>query len=344
MTINVAVVTSESIVMGCDSISSAMGVFLNPFETLERDENGNAVADAEGNWTARFPPTALRHVVTWARSGVTKMFALCGDHNPVAATTAGLAALNGKNIANLVLEFRRLFPCEDHQTVRQVASDFCNFMSEQYEQHFANDPTPVTFRPDVEFLVGGYGSSEAFPSLYRINLKNPIESRLTPQNGVGEEFSLGPGITWAGQADAVERLLFGYDQRLKTAIHTAAQRQLRKLNRDMSETVLTTLQNAFAQHGVPVPEDLELDVPGLLDLELPWNALHLDIDVANIPLQDAIDFTSYLVNLQSGRATFSSGVPTVGGRTHIGVVSRNGFRMLNEPELVHRNTGYDRSI
>lgn len=272
------------------------------------------------------------------------MFALCGDHNPVAATTAGLAALNGKNIANLVLEFRRLFPCQGHNTVREVAADFASFMSDQYEQHFAGDSTPIAFRPDVEFLVGGYGSAEAFPSLYRINLKNPVETRMTPQNGIGDEFPLGTGITWAGQADAVERVLFGYDQRLKTTIHTAAQRQLRKLNRDMSEALLATLQRVFSDHGIAAPDDFEIALPSLADLELPWNALQLDIDVANIPLQDAIDFASYLVNLQSGRATFSSGVPTVGGRTHIGVVSRNGFRMLNEPELVHRNTGYDRSI
>ena len=61
----------------------------------------------------------------------------------------------------------------------------------------------------------------------------------------------------------------------------------------------------------------------------------------NLPLQDAIDFAAFLVNMQSGRSKFVPGVATVGGRTHIGVITKgNGFKMLNELELSHRNTGF----
>jgi hypothetical protein len=51
---------------------------------------------------------------------------------------------------------------------------------------------------------------------------------------------------------------------------------------------------------------------------------------------------SYLVGLQSGKSKFATGVATVGGRTHIGVITkREGFRMLDEPELRHTNIGYN---
>ena len=45
------------------------------------------------------------------------------------------------------------------------------------------------------------------------------------------------------------------------------------------------------------------------------------IDYANLPHQEAINFVSFLVLLQDGRARFGRGVPTVGGRTHIGIIT-----------------------
>jgi hypothetical protein len=55
----------------------------------------------------------------------------------------------------------------------------------------------------------------------------------------------------------------------------------------------------------------------------------------------SVDFASYLVSLQSGKSKLASGVATVGGRTHIGVITRReGFRMFDEPELRHTNVGY----
>ena len=65
-----------------------------------------------------------------------------------------------------------------------------------------------------------------------------------------------------------------------------------------------------------------------------------EIAYGHLPIQDAIDFAAYLVELQSGRAKFASGVATVGGRTHIGIVTKQGgFRMLDEPELHYSRVG-----
>jgi hypothetical protein len=66
----------------------------------------------------------------------------------------------------------------------------------------------------------------------------------------------------------------------------------------------------------------------------------LNIQFVNLPLQDAVDLAAFLVNLQSGRAKFGSGVATVGGRTHIGVITKQKFVMLDEPELRHTNVGF----
>ena len=44
--------------------------------------------------------------------------------------------------------------------------------------------------------------------------------------------------------------------------------------------------------------------------------------------------------LQSGPQRFATGIATVGGRTHVGVVMQNRFELLNEPELDHSHTGF----
>lgn len=39
----------------------------------------------------------------------------------------------------------------------------------------------------------------------------------------------------------------------------------------------------------------------------------------------------------AGKARFGHGIPTVGGRTHIAVATKeNGIEFLNEPQLTHR--------
>lgn len=72
----------------------------------------------------------------------------------------------------------------------------------------------------------------------------------------------------------------------------------------------------------------------------PWGREALQIGYADLPLQDAVDLVAFLVNLQSGRAKFGSGVATVGGRTHVGVITKQHFVMLEEPQLQHTNTGF----
>jgi hypothetical protein len=45
--------------------------------------------------------------------------------------------------------------------------------------------------------------------------------------------------------------------------------------------------------------------------------------------------------MQAGKSRFARGVATVGGRTHIGVITKDkGYAQLNEPELAHHYTGF----
>jgi hypothetical protein len=49
MTVNIALVTSDALVLGCDSIASTTGYFLDPFRLKwDADANGQLIKDADG--------------------------------------------------------------------------------------------------------------------------------------------------------------------------------------------------------------------------------------------------------------------------------------------------------
>jgi hypothetical protein len=86
---------------------------------------------------------------------------------------------------------------------------------------------------------------------------------------------------------------------------------------------------------------MRIALPATDPIVFPWDGFGARISFSDLPLQDAIDFAAYLANIQSGWAKFSAGLARVGGRTHIGLITRDqGFRMINETALTHSNTGF----
>lgn len=344
MTINVALVTNELVILGCDSVASATSWYLNPTAFVEVDADGKYVTDEEGRFLAKFSYTDLQEVVSDAWGGVTKMFALRSEKCSVAAVTAGLAQLNNHTISALASEFHERTKAEKLNTVHDVAKRFVESMSEEYERHHAASKAPPALRADIEFLIGGFGSEEQFPALFRVRLNRPEAERITAVYGRGEGFPNATGVAWSGQSDGVQRLLFGYDNPVKVNIESQVRQLVDNCHRDMSEATLRILTNTLAALKAELPQEVDTELPGKPEIGLSWDYFRLDIDYANLPTQSAVEFVSYLVNLQSGKSKFVRGVPTVGGRTHIGIIQRGKFEMLNEPELQHRNTGYDREL
>ncbi|MGF6879046.1 hypothetical protein [Paraburkholderia sp. MM5477-R1] len=331
MTINIALVTSEAFVLGCDSISSETDFFLRPLNCIETDAEGNFVLDADGRATARFTLDQIQQVVTNSFGNVTKMFSISRGGVEAAAVTSGLASIGGKTISALAEEFL-LLPTPG-ETLAQVAAAFLAFVREQYLLAFGA-AIPLKFQPALEFLIGGFESASRFPAAYRVRVK---ENTCVAVYEGGST-----GLTWAAQSDGVERLIFGIDSQLKSQITFELNKALDDFYEASKLNAMRMLEELMTAAGLDeLPAGVNTEFVGKPAVELPFKNCQLDIDFANLPLQDAVDFVSYLVNLQSGRAKFARGVATVGGRTHIGVITRNNkLRMLNEPELVHRNPGY----
>jgi len=302
MTINVALVTSEAVVLGCDSVASVTEMFLDPIPHLQLDEAGNFSVDKNGKYIAHFSHEDLQSVVTDAWGGVTKMFRLCGDENPVAAVTAGLAKLNDRPISALANEFSKQMAANanDNDTIIGVVEKFVEFMRGHYDTH--NQTIPEGFREDVEFLIGGFGKNDSFPSLYRVNLRDQPDKRIKPLYGSGIGFKDKTGAAWAGQADSVQRLLFGYDHPLRGNINEQISKAIDTLHKSMSEAVLRILAETLAALKANLPSGINTELPPKPDVPIKWDQYMLSIDFANLPLQSALDFVAYLVGLQSGES------------------------------------------
>ena len=340
MTVNVGLITSGALVFGCDSVASTVQPLLDPFGRLETDEDGNLVQDEDGKLTAKFEWQDLRRVVISAWGGVTKMFQIHPHPSPVVAVTAGTAVLLERSIASHAEDFFRTHkaywsnPAHPKRlvNVEPICNAFLAFMRLRYDEHYDGSPIPEGLRTGPEFLVGGIGRDDTFPSLYRVSVQ---------ENSIESDFPEGEfGISWNGQADAIERFIRGYDLLARMHVEAEVRGALERHAEDVHSYVTNVVNEILEKLGKELPSDTEINVPPIEEVRLNWELPRLPIDYRNLPLQEAVNFASAMVMIQASRDRFSEGVATVGGRTHIGVITKaNGFELLNEPELVHRLTG-----
>ena len=333
MTINVGLVTSDAVILGCDSVASTTSHFLEPFS-----KDWTKVEGADNKFTITFDYNDFKSIVTNAWGGVTKLFEIHPLPSPVAAVTAGLAKLNDRPVASIAAEFcaKQTKRTKHLIKVDVIAKAFLEHMRAEYERHYHGSNLPDLLKDGPEFLVGGYGRDDDFPTIYRIDVqKNTVVEDFGPNASSGRT-----GIAWNGQSDAVERFIRGYNYEAKASIEMAIRQKLTSFNKENAEYVTGLINSILDKLGAKLPDEIQISLPEVNKVDINWEDFRIDLDYANLPLQEAVNFVAFLVNVQGGRSRFARGVPTVGGRTHIGVITKQGLRMLNEPDLSHRNTGF----
>lgn len=171
MTINVALVTAEALVFGCDSVASTTKHLLDPFQYKTTKLIG-------GKYTLEFSYDELVPYVTGAWGGVKKMFPLQlprkGEAGAcVAAITAGLARLNDRTMNSLAAEFmsKQNKRSKLLVNVEAIANEFLRFIRKEYNRHHSGSKIPKKFWDGPGFLVGGYGRDDQLPSLYRVQCR-----------------------------------------------------------------------------------------------------------------------------------------------------------------------------
>lgn len=152
-------------------------------------------------------------------------------------------------------------------------------------------------RPLLGVLVSGYSSGHFFPEQWLITLPNSSELQALRPNVEGKPDF---GANWFGLTDAIVRLHWGRDEQVISLLSAHFQLDPAKI--------------AAALH--------ELQYPVLFD---------------GMPLQDAIDYAVYLVNIVIGRHRFVIGAPLCGGDIDVAVITPNAFTWIQRKSWKIKN-------
>ena len=202
--------------------------------------------------------------------------------------TWGAASIGSRSIHSLVMEFEHDYPSvgdADGYTVESITKALRDFVQARYVAEY----TQQADRPRMGILVGGYSHLQFFPNEYTIDFSPDADGTITELRPVVVSARQDFGANWFGQTDALARLIQGYDP--------AAIEELIKRGADLP----------IVQKWI---DDRVSALPLIFD---------------GMPLQDAVDFTNWAVNVVIGRFRFAPGVQTCGGDVDIAVIRPNAF-------------------
>ncbi|MBI0475728.1 hypothetical protein D9601_10230 [Sphingomonas sp. MA1305] len=224
---------------------------------------------------------------------------------PVCAMFCGMGNIGRSSISSLAKDLRRELSCEpahggidrEAYTIEDIATRAKHLLFDRHYQ--ALDPKP-TGPHSLEFFVGGYSADADMAEVWKIILINgECVGPLQQQPG-----SDGAYVLWAGQPEALNRLILGYSQFLPSALLTAG----------VEPEKLADTINVIRAHTVtPLAED-------------------------PMPTGDAIALADFLVDVTKRYVHFLRGADNVGGDTDIATVTRHeGFRWIRRKHFYPRD-------
>jgi len=206
---------------------------------------------------------------------------------PVGVMCWGLGSISNRSIASLIMEWEHSYPVLEENKSFTVNNIAVALQQFIAERYTKAFPSTGTNPPPVLGLfIGGYSSGQFFSEQFQILFPGKI-SIVRPNKQDG---SLDFGANWFGQIDALNRLIHGYD------------------NTAIAELVKRGADKAIVQKWI---DDHISELPLIFD---------------GMPIQDAVDFANYAVQLTIGRFRFAAGVPVCGGNVDIAVITPTTFR------------------
>lgn len=223
---------------------------------------------------------------------------------PIGTLAWGLSQIGSRSVASLIKEYEYSLPSlvEENQKLHEqrMRGEIVNTNSYQYSvkdisarlfEHMKESyeaefsKIPLENRPPIGILVSGFSSNNFFPDQWLLDFPAAKEISELRPNVNGKPSF---GANWFGLTDAIIRLHWGRDDQIIDLIANHF-----KVSVDEVKSVADKLQYPVAFEGMP--------------------------------LQDAIDYTVYLVNVAIGRFRFVVGAPLCGGEIDVAVIAPNSF-------------------
>lgn len=273
MTICVAVKVHDCLVLAADSATSLVGL----------DEAG-------------------RPAIVNVYSHGNKVFNLVKGL-PVAAMTCGMGNIGRASISSLAKDLRRSLslPVEEggidskSYTIEEIALRAKVLL---YDESYAKWDEKPAGDHSPEFFIGGYSAGADTAELWKIVIANG--GCAEPQQEMVGQDSF---VVWAGQPEALNRLLVGFSGHLGDALSEAGVEEVH-LN-----PLLDHIKSKTATSLVDPP----------------------------MPTGDAIALADFLVDVTKRYVHFLHGADTVGGETDVATVTRHeGFKWIRRKHFYPR--------
>ncbi len=224
---------------------------------------------------------------------------------PIGTITWGAALIEARSVESLIKEYEHDLPLLEEERekikakrMRGEESDIYEYnvkqIAEELLEHVkAFYETAFTGiskekKPFLGILVSGYSSEKFFPEQWLIEL--PISDKLK-EIRPDQKGKPQFGANWYGLTDSIIRLHWGRD--------------------DAAIGILAKHFNKPQEEIIKILEPLQY--PVLFD---------------GMPLQDAIDYAVYLMNVAIGRYRFVVGAPLCGGEIDVAVITPSEFTWI----------------
>lgn len=223
---------------------------------------------------------------------------------PIGTLAWGAALIGARSVESLIKEYEYTLPSleEEEEKIKErrnrgelnadvrftySVSEISKGLLNHVKKFYSEEFSihPVEKQPQLGILVSGYSSGKFFPDQWLIDL--PTSDKLIE---IRPDVRGKPdfGANWFGLTDAIVRLHWGRD-----------------------DGALAILAEKFKAS----PEEIQ----GFL------SGLQYPVLFNGMPLQDAIDYAVYIVNVTIGRFRFVVGAPLCGGEIDVAVITPNTF-------------------
>lgn len=207
---------------------------------------------------------------------------------PIGVLNWGLGSIKARSIQSLIMEFEYSYPLKGKSRVYTVKKVADDLLAFIKKRYDEAYPPGLGQQPVLGFLVGGFSDKGFFAEELAYQFPSSTDWEVVRSDLADGSPSF--GANWYGMTDALVRLVLGFDD--------AA----------MGELVNRGVDKAIIQKWV---------TDGVANLPLVFDGM---------PLQDAIDFAEYAVQVVIGRFRFGLGPPLCGGDVDIAVVTPDAFR------------------
>lgn len=327
MTTLAALATKDALVMGCDSLGSVTKWMIDPLDLiddffdpnnnfkLKTDNNGNPLLqhfDDVYNKSESVPYNHMTHV--------TKLFSL--DPLPMGIMITGIASIGSRTIKSIIKEFITKEPVftkgrqPSNYTVNSIGKKLLAFIMPYYDAEYLQQK----YKPVLELMIGGYDKQKHVPYTYRIFVN---ENKIQPIFVGNEPF----GIAFGGQMSEIQRIVFGTDN----------ENRMRMLSRvaELFDKYRDLLNDYLEAKGIheALPQSHTFKE---LSLFKDWNFAPFNANWGDFSNQNAIECVNWFVGIMIKSHEFSSHLPTVGGKIHIGLITKDkGFTFISNQEYIH---------